>query len=170
MGRSNLSYMLNLGFAANQPLCCRCDTSIKQSGFMIPNFPVISKDLNQSLPNEASSSVQLPDQPSTGSPSQPDFNEGVRYNEQIFNATFVSNQTPDSPTDQRLSNISGASYQQMANPFGIINQQTADSHFTQVMLNAAATHRGAIPTSIYVPTQPQCNQYQTAMSNTGRFI
>ena len=163
--------MLNLCFTANQPLCSRCDTSIQQSDFLTLNFPVISKDfLNQLLPKEASSSVQLPNQHSTRALIQPDFSEGVKSNEQPFNGTFVSNQTADPSTGQRLSNISGASYQQMANPFAVINQQIADSYFTQVMLNTATTHRGAMPTSVYVPTQPRCNQYQTSMSNTGRFI
>ena len=99
---------------------------------------------------------------------QTKFNEGVRSNEQVINATFVSKLTPNSATNQLLSNEGVVSYQKIPNSSVATNQQISNSRSAQLMHNTAATHRVTIPSSNSVPTDPQSNQYQSLMSNLGR--
>ena len=111
--------------------------------------------------------VQPPNQQSTRALRQPNFNEGARSNEQVFNATFVPKPAPNSATDQVLSNEGVASYPNIPNSPVATNQQISNSHSTQGMFNTAATHR-VTATSNSVPTQPQSNQYQSSVSNSGK--
>ena len=161
--------MFNLGAASNQPLQKRCGASVQQSVSLIPNLPVSLKDtLNQSMSDTALSSVQPADQQLVTVPSCP--NDGVKSNQLTNDATVGYSQIPNSSTDQGLSNISVGSYQQMANPFVTTNQQISNFYPSQSICNTATTHRVSIPTFSFLSMQPQSNQYQVSMSNSGRFI
>ena len=58
----------------------------------------------------------------------------------------------------------------MENPFVTTNQQISNFYPSQSICNTATTQRVSIPTFSSLSMQPQSNQYQVLMSNSGRFI
>ena len=135
-----LSHVFNSGAASNQPLHNTNGASGQQLVSLIHDHPVSLEDeLNQILPNTASPSVQPADQQSIKLPSGQNLNDGVNNNQLTFDATVGSSQTPNTGSDQRLSNISVGSYQQMAKPSVGNSKQISNLRSTQLILNTATT-------------------------------
>ena len=147
--RDASSQLNDLGFATNECVLNSYDASIQQSISSVSTFPIVPPSYQRAA-------------------GQTKFNECVRSNEQVINATFVSKLTPNSATNQVLSNEGVVSYQKIPNSSVATNQQISNSRSAQLMHNTAATHRVTIPSSNSVPTDPQSNQYQSLMSNLGR--
>ena len=167
--KQSCDHSCNSGTASNQPLHNTNGASVQQLVSLTHDLPVSLEDaLNQRVQNTAFPSVQQANQELTTALSC--SNDGVKSNQLTFGAPIGFSQTHKSGLHQELSKISVRSCQEMANLSATSNQQILNLPSTQLTFNTSTTHRVSVPTASSVSMQPQSNQYQSSMSNLGKFI
>ena len=139
--------MFNAGAASNLSLSSMCDASIKQLVSATPNLPVSSL-LRQHT-----------------------FNYGDRPNQQMVNEPVKSSPVSEIESDEVLSYANIGSFQQMENPFFVAKQQIPNLSSNQLMFNPPTAHSLSMPTSVFVSTQPQLDQYyHRSVLKSGSFM